>query len=366
VPTRLTLWPPCPLPHPGRPRAHDPPFPLDSDCRVYARARQGLWNGVAALGLTEGDVVLAPAYHQGAEIEAFARAGLTCRFYDTNEALAPDPRTLDGLRCDRTRALHIIHYWGFAQDSARWRDWCDERGLLLIEDGAQALLTRHEGTPVGVRADLAVFCLYKSFGLPDGGAVHCVVPLPEPGDRPPVGLRGLVRRLGSAVAQRSAVGAAVHGRLRAFDPTTRPFGQFLPGEYELGDPSDPPSRVTTWLLHRVVRSEAAPRRRDHYSRLLEKLAAHVPGPFLQLRVGDCPIAFPVETTEPHALARHLAAEGIDTGFLWPTWHPSLRIEEYPVARRFRERVLALPVHQELTDADVERVAAAALAWMGTG
>src|ERR671936_1866632 len=74
------------------------PFPLDEPGhRVYARARHGLYNALAMLDLREGDEALAPAYHHGSEIETLHRAGLRCRFYDSDERLAPNEDELEAL-----------------------------------------------------------------------------------------------------------------------------------------------------------------------------------------------------------------------------------------------------------------------------
>lgn len=360
--TRLSLWPPYPLGFSGGGRRDSGPFPFDRDYRLYARARHGLWHGVRALGLGPGDVVLAPAYHQGAEIEAFVKAGLDCRYYDTDRFLRPESATLDALLSDRVKALHIIHYWGFPQNVRYWRDWCDERGLYLIEDGAQALLSSSSGLPAGARADLAVFCLYKSFGVPDGGVATCSRPIPAPRGRAPIGVGVLARKLGSALAQRNAAMAWLQGKARPLNSADRPFGKFLDGEFELGDPFEPPVRATSLSLPRVVDSRAADRRRENFAAMLESLGHLVPEPFWDLPDGAVPIAFPCEVESPRSLASYLAAYGVDSGFLWPTWHPTLNVDAYPVARRFRERVLALPVHQELSCDDAGRIAEATAAW----
>ena len=72
-----------------------------------------------------------------------------------------------------TRALHVTHVLGFPAAAPRWRRWCDERGLLLIEDAAQAWLAAdpQSGEPVGSWGDLSVFCLYKTLPVPNGGAL---------------------------------------------------------------------------------------------------------------------------------------------------------------------------------------------------
>ena len=168
----LEAWPPLP---PGawlrRPAARLP-YPLEEEsCALYSRARHALFLGLRALGLEAGDEVLMPAYHHGSEVEAAIRAGLSCAFYEGNERLEPDPEELGRLVGPRTRVLHLTHFLGFPQDAGRWRAWCDERGLLLVEDAAQAWLAQDASGPVGRAGDLVVFCLYKTLGVPDGAAL---------------------------------------------------------------------------------------------------------------------------------------------------------------------------------------------------
>ncbi len=147
----------------------------------------------------------------------------------------------------------------------------------------------------------------------------------------------------------------MHRTLGGSRSTERRYGEFLAGELELEDLLRPPSRLTRLLLPRVVDPKAASKRRRHYAIRLDRLRHVVPAPFASLPEGAVPFAFPIESDDPQALATALAAEGIETGRLWPTWHPTLPIADFPVARRFRERMLGLPVHQELTEADVLRI-----------
>src|SRR5262249_21946437 len=186
TPTRLDVWPPLsPQVYLHRPPARLP-FPLaEPACRLFERARHGLWQGMRALGLGPDAEILVPAYHHGSEIEALVRAGLICRFYEGTETLEPDADELETLLDPRVRALYLIHYLGFPQDAPRWRAWCDERGLLLIEDAAQAWLASIDGRPVGSFGDLSIFCLYKTFGLPDGSALLSPAPRAGPPPRRP-------------------------------------------------------------------------------------------------------------------------------------------------------------------------------------
>lgn len=363
--TRVGIWPPLRARSFWRSREEVLPFPLSiPSCRIYSRARQGLWNGVRALGLRPGDEVLAPAYHQGAEIEAFVRAGLQCRFYRIDESLSPLSSDLEDLLTDRTRALHVIHYWGMPQDVSRLRDWCDRRGLFLIEDCAQAFLAKSNGEWVGQTADLAVYCLYKSFGLPDGAAAYCRADLPLPDRQTSIGAWPLARRLGSSLTSRSVLMARLRDRFVPEHEDVRPEGGFLQDEYELGDPDRSSTLLSTYLLPRVIDPAAASRRRTNYEYLLDRLSGLIPKPFEQLADGAVPIAFPVASDSPTDLAAAIRAKGIVAGVLWPTRHACVPAGDWSRADFFRHRVLALPVHQELSGNELKRIADAVLGAVG--
>jgi dTDP-4-amino-4,6-dideoxygalactose transaminase len=350
TPAPITHEPPLPPMMHARIRRGDPPFPLGSSaCRLFARARHGLYAGVRALGLGRGDEVLVPAWHHGSEVEAFRRAGLVCRFYEATDDLEPDEGELEHLLTGPVRALHLVHYAGVPRDARRWRSWCDQRGLLLFEDAAQAWLSWRDGAPVGSHGDLSVFCLYKTYGLPDGAAVVCRRPPPPLVDRPVAGVGALARRHASWVLQRSAALAALRARL------PRPPALSHAEDIELGEPR-PPSRATTRLLPRLD-SSAARGRRAHYEALLAELRPAVPPPFDVADPGASPYVLPLRTGDKEGAMARLAAAGILTLSLWTYPHPSLPAG-FPRAREARRTYVGLPVHQELRPGDVDRILAA--------
>jgi dTDP-4-amino-4,6-dideoxygalactose transaminase/CelD/BcsL family acetyltransferase involved in cellulose biosynthesis len=351
---RLDVWPPLPPAYQFRRRADALQFPLaEPGVTIFARARHGLFLGVRALRLLPGDEILAPAYHHGSEIEALIQAGLEPRFYEATETLEPDEAELEQLLTSKSRALYLIHYLGFPQDAARWRRFCDEHRLLLIEDAAQAWLASGNGRPVGSDGDLAIFCLYKTVGLPDGAALVVrggEVASSAPG-RPRLGIAALSRGYGLWIVGRS--------RLASLAATALERGGEYSAEddFRLGTP-EPPGLAALSLGSRVPLDVAA-RRRAHYRLLLEELRGDVPRPFECLPPGSSPFAFPVATPRKSHLLERLACAGVRAVDLWSVPHPSLPEEQFPEAAKRRGTTVCLPVHQELRLVDVERVARAA-------
>ena len=356
---QLSVWPPLtPLAYAGR-KAQTTPFPLqEPNCRLFVRARHALYAGVAALGLEPGDQVLVPAYHHGSEVEALRRAGMDCVFYGATPDLEPDQQELTSLIGPRTRALYLIDVLGFPRDAVGWRRWCDERGLLLIEDAAQAWLATIDKHPVGTHGDLSIYCLYKTLPLPYISAAVSRPPMQHP-----LGPRGSdLRRVTAlhfawASEKRVLVDRLTHRREAATVPDSRqPYS--TEADFALADPTLRPGPWARFLLSRLAEEEPARARRENYRLLLEQLADLVPAPFGDLPDGASPFAFPVETSDKALLVQRLADRGIRAVNFWSTPHPSVPPDLAATAAPRRQSTIGLPVHQRLTNTDLDRIAEA--------
>jgi dTDP-4-amino-4,6-dideoxygalactose transaminase len=351
-PPRLSIWPPLPFDVYGRQRAGALPFPLEEpNYRLFSRARHGLWNGVNALGLRARDAILVPAYHHGSEIEALEHAGLRCRFYELGETLEPDEQELSSLLDPDVRALYLIHYFGIPQRVDHWRSWCDGKKIILIEDAAMAFLTSWQGRPVGSFGELAIFCLYKAFGLPDGGALISAVPVTAPKSGRRLGALNVAFRHGSWLAQRDRFLAGIHSFL---SQNREP----VPGsDFDLGDPDSRPSMATTYLIPQLIHAEAAQRRRRNYLSLVEELGDLVRPLFETIPEGSSPVALPIviEARQQAVLHVWLRKFGITAANFWQVPHPSLPEQRFRRSRSLRSNLVGLPVHQELPEEALERI-----------
>jgi dTDP-4-amino-4,6-dideoxygalactose transaminase/CelD/BcsL family acetyltransferase involved in cellulose biosynthesis len=351
----IAFYPPlAPAAH-LRAAAQGMPYPLDEPrCVLFSRGRHAIWHALRVLGLKPGDRVLAPAWHHGAEIEALGRGGVEVDFYELGLSLEPDEEQLDALTGPRTRMLFITHFLGFPRNAARWRAWCDERRLLLFEDAAHAMLARSDRAPVGSFGDAAVWCLFKSFPVPDGAALllrrkHADPELAAARERAAV-LRGhaqwCLQRVPVLASARAGGGGA-----REFD---------LAAEIALGEPSAPLA-ATTRLLPRVASASAADMRRANYRLLLDELGSQVLPPFDSLTPGAVPLGMPLRTGDKPRLLDRLEARGIDAVDFWCAPHPALDADarEFRTSARRRTSTVLLPVHQGLRARDLERIADAA-------
>lgn len=325
-------------------------FPLDdSDSTIFRRVRHALWHGVQAAGLEMEDEVLVPAYHCGAEVESVLRAGLDCRFYEVSARLEPNEEELESLLGSRTRALLLIHYLGFPQNAARWREWCDAQGLLLIENCAQAWQAHQGRRPVGSFGHLALFAPYKALGLSHGSMLLSSFPLGDEGSPPgPALLRVLENQSAAGIARTVMAARLGPGSVRRAPHTPN-------ATFDLGDPAQPPSPVVEFLLRRVADPAVGARRRANFQALLDGLANHVHPAFAELPEGASPFVFPVQTESKQEVLAKLSDRGIQALDLWPTPHPSLPVERFPSSASLRSEIVGLPVHQDLGPRDIDRL-----------
>src|SRR6185312_3804894 len=118
---------------------------------------------------------------------------------------------------------------------------CDERNLLLLEDAAQSWLAVHDRGPVGSYGDLAIYCLHKSFGLPDGGALVSRVAAASPRTGRGPGMQRVLARHREWLAQRMAL-----GRLREAERFSHREPEVPERAFALGDPDSAPLALTTF------------------------------------------------------------------------------------------------------------------------
>ena len=145
-------------------------FPFNAPSGTWTfSGRVALYHGLPSLGLPPGSTILVPAYHQGVEIETLLVAGYRLRYYRVDEHLGIDFDDLERLLDKTVTALHVIHYFGFAQPLDPIRRFCDAHRLKLIEDCALSLFARDNDTWVGSVGDLALFSVYKTLPVPHGG-----------------------------------------------------------------------------------------------------------------------------------------------------------------------------------------------------
>jgi dTDP-4-amino-4,6-dideoxygalactose transaminase len=130
-----------------------------------------------AAGLGHGDEVIVPAFTFIASASAVRYVGATPVLCDVRGAHDFNIDIEDVTRriTPRTRAVIAVHFCGYPADVLELRALCDERGLTLIEDCAQAICAQVDdsGRQVGTVGQLGAFSFFskKQLCVGEGGMV---------------------------------------------------------------------------------------------------------------------------------------------------------------------------------------------------
>jgi dTDP-4-amino-4,6-dideoxygalactose transaminase len=174
-----------------------------------------------ALDLDPGSEVLVPAFGFASCFASIALAGCIPVLVDIDETLSISPPAVQEALSPSTTAMMVVHMLGRPADSQRLKRICDEAGVHLIEDGAQALGAESEGRLVGSIGRVGVFSLnpFKVITAGDGGLLftsdhelysrafalhdHGARPLRAgvAGSGPLMGLNFRINEIGAAVAE---------------------------------------------------------------------------------------------------------------------------------------------------------------------
>jgi perosamine synthetase len=344
--------------------------------RLVTSGRVAIALALRELGVGPGDDVLVPAYHSPSMIPPVLWRGATPVFYRVRPNAAVDLDDLASRIGSGTRAIMVTHYFGFPQDMRPIRALCNARGVALIEDCAHCFIGEHGGRPVGAWGDYAIASSMKFLPVYEGGALvsarHSLEKLAlhsaGPGFEAKVALNSLER--GFDYGRLAAVRAALWLPLRAKGALwglmkkrrgTRQGPALAPDSSDSSFNFDP-----RWLdkrsslFARAMLKLASPGRiralrRSHYERL-EEAVKDLPGMRTlhpRLPDGACPWVFPLVADDPEALFARLQALGVPlTRFGNPQWQ-GVDAATCANSAMLARQVLALPCHQELTEAEVD-------------
>jgi dTDP-4-amino-4,6-dideoxygalactose transaminase len=130
-----------------------------------------------AAGIGPGDEVIVPAVTFVASASAARYVGADPVLCDVRGPIDfnIDPEDAARRITPRTRAIMAVHFCGYPAELAALRDLCDEHGLTLIEDCAQAIGARidESGRQVGTVGELGAFSFFskKQLCVGEGGMV---------------------------------------------------------------------------------------------------------------------------------------------------------------------------------------------------
>jgi dTDP-4-amino-4,6-dideoxygalactose transaminase len=123
-----------------------------------------------AAGLGAGDEAIVPSLTFVATANAVRYAGATPVFADIvgEHDLNISYDAIEKAITERTRAIIVVHYGGYACDMPRIMKLARERGLKVIEDAAHAVGSELDGVKLGIWGDIGCFSFFSNKNMTTG------------------------------------------------------------------------------------------------------------------------------------------------------------------------------------------------------
>lgn len=318
-----------------------------------------------------GDRVLLPTYHCTTMVAPVELLGAEPVFYPIDSAGSPRFDWLQQADLRGVKVVLIAHFFGLPQPLSRFRAWCNEHQIALIEDCAHALFGRSDGRPIGSWGDMAISSLTKFLPVPEGG---CLV---VSGRQPFLGPRRASEQLKAAldILEEGARHGRLHGLNRVVTSTLSSLRRLRRTATSVAEPPTcspasckAPSLLDLKVAHSALtslcraaalwlpRARIVQRRRQNYAALNDALSNLVGlrPLFPELPPDSVPYVFPLWVDHPdpgYAELRRLRLPVFRWDTLWPGV-PSLANDLGPV---WAHHVLQLACHQDMSRDDLQRL-----------
>ena len=296
----------------------------------------GLFLALLALDLPGNSEILIPAFTFYASASSAVFAGLKPVFVDADpETFNLDVGSLERLVTERTRAIMPVHVYGHCAPMDEIVDFAARHRLVVVEDAAQAYGVHYRGRHAGTWGDLGVVSFFadKTVTTGEGGVVLT-------NDTQLYERLRLLRNQGRANS-----GTFVHESLGMNFRVT-----------------DLQCAVGNAQLRKLPGLMAS--KRSNHDRYAANLADVEGLRWLQVQPGSdhVPFRFALVSDRRDQLVAALEGAGVQTrGFFYPM-HLQPALKKYaqgplPVAEELYEKGVCLPVHQDLTPADIDDISA---------
>ena len=122
------------------------------------------------LDIKEGDEVICPSLTFVATVNAIRYVNATPVFCDikSTEHLNIDPVKIEELITDKTKAIIVMHYGGFACDMDAIMAIARKHNLKVVEDACHGPLSEYNGNKLGTIGDIGCFSFFSNKNISTG------------------------------------------------------------------------------------------------------------------------------------------------------------------------------------------------------
>lgn len=125
-------------------------------------------------GLERGDEVILPSFTFSSTANSFVLAGAKLVFVDIRpDTMNIDEKKIESAITEKTKVICPVHYAGVACDMDYIMKLAQKYNLLVVEDAAQAVMSKYKGRALGTIGDFGCYSFHetKNYSMGEGGAI---------------------------------------------------------------------------------------------------------------------------------------------------------------------------------------------------
>lgn len=305
-------------------------------CIGTGNGTDSLFLVLKALGIGPGDEVITPAFSCMPSAECITLTGATVVFADVDDQYYTlDPIDVARKVTSKTKAVIAVHLYGQAAPVSQLKTLCDKHKIFLIEDCAQAHLTKEHNKLAGTVGIASAFSFYPTKNLGAYGDAGCILTQDNT-------LAETLRRL------------ANHGVLKKDDHEIEGTNSRLDTLQA--------AILSVKLKHLKKWNEQRKNIADQYTNSLKNISELIV-PAVSPGVEHTYHIYAIRATKRDGLKNHLSEAGIETLIHYPQALPFTAAyrnknhseSQFPVSAKLQNEVLSLPVFPEITNTEVTSV-----------
>ncbi|MBN1348939.1 DegT/DnrJ/EryC1/StrS aminotransferase family protein [candidate division KSB1 bacterium] len=324
----------------------------DGKKQFVTSGREAIFQIIRSIGF-ERQSVLVPAYLDWTVIDPYIRTNTNFKYYKVKENLNIDLDDIKAKLNDDTKAIVVIHYFGFLQSVDVLKN--TKKNLIVLEDTTHSILSQHQDIPSGSFGDISYAGFRKLLPIPDC-AVICYN-----NDRfsiPDLDEQDLGHLL---LREKRTLGLYYSGKyVERGDEFSKRLAHLnfnLAEELIQLNYSKPckTSENSACLLTQMRFSEIIQQRIKNFTCLLEQDLGKATPFYNYLPEGICPLGFPIISDKRDELRQYLISKKIYPPIHWILPN-SINKEEFSLSWEISGKILTIPIDQRYDESHMHYIA----------
>jgi len=306
------------------------------NCIAVANGTDAIYIALKMMGIKQGDEIITVANSWISTAETISQTGATPVFVDIDKYSTIDVSKIEEKITSKTKAIIPVHIYGQPADMKAIKRITDKHNLYLLEDCAQSHFAEFDGQKVGTFGDVATFSFYPGKNL---GAY---------------GDAGAIITNNDELAQKMRM-FANHGALKKHEHQIEGINSRM-DTLQAAVLKVKLPHIIDWNTKRAKNGE-------YYNKVLANIGDIVVPP-KRKNVKHVYHVYSIRTKRRDELMQHLKDNNIGVAIHYPVALPLMPAfsylkynkEDIPVAAKYQDEILSLPMYPELTEEMMDYVA----------